>query len=698
MAGTFKSDTKLKGGLSRARFTSGIVRTLLAAALIQGGGAPAVAAPPISLAPAIGLSDQVPDFDHAAKSRIIRLSNGTLVVAYLDTVEDEPTRYVYDLQADVERPARDIFVRACDSATTDCTDPLDWTTSVNISNTATLSSIDTDWTGDTDGSGERTPYHGDSGKSNIFGSGDYVVVTWVDKYCPAADSGQMTPQRTITYLERNDREVPFSCLYVAHASGDGIAVGNWIVNRLTDGSRDANQDVNRGMQNGGWAIIWQEDPRGLQPGEAEGPGDGASGARVSFGTDVWYTYSPTGQFGSWQPPSRLTDNQTGFGITRGLEELNPIKDANGDPIDLTPEAEEIENGETGASRPNLVLVSNTAIVAYEETKGGEDHQIGAGPGDEAAGKYVRYQHFPFQDPPTNDADKAGCIVSSPEENARRARLVAQGQAGSSGLRWIIFWRQGIGGQGATADIVLRSGKTDFEHANLIPEVDPGCETSDFNAAGSLENDPPLNMSSNTPDATQDNLFDTTSANRVENARAHRVLLRGDDFYLGYTYTKYDFLAQLSQPLANYDFWLRRCDAMAGVCMPPQNLSGIRRLNVDAKEPRLVGTPGNGPDCPTDPEQCQDTSTFFAAWGTERTDRTTGETVDVDIFITYTNDKGENFARARRIAQDLTVPTVLNSQAESQLRSTPDGSRVFSVWNEKDPLGAVNTRFTVGTTR
>ena len=90
-----------------------------------------------------------------------------------------------------------------------------------------------------------------------------------------------------------------------------LRLGDWTVNRLSDGSRDAHQDVNRGMQNGGWAVIWQEDPRGLQPGEAEGPGDGASGARVSLGTDVWYTYSgPSKSSVEWKTPVRLTDNWT----------------------------------------------------------------------------------------------------------------------------------------------------------------------------------------------------------------------------------------------------------------------------------------------------------------------------------------------------------------------------------------------------
>jgi hypothetical protein len=1023
----------------------GIGAALLAGAAARSTAAPPVTAAPLRLAPAVTLSDQKPDFDGAAKSRIVGLGNGMLVVAYGDAVENKPGNYIYDLQADVERPARDIFVRTCDSVGADCTDPRNWTDPVNISNTAAYSSIDTDWTGDTDGSADRTPFHGDSGKPNIFGSGDRVVITWVDAYCPG-DADLPTAQRTVTYLERNDREVPFRCVYAAHAQGDAVSLGNWTVKRLTDGSRDANQDVSRGMQSGGWAVIWQEDPRGLQPGEAEGPGDGASGARASLGTDVWYAYSgPSGKFGTWQTPVRLTDNWTGgagkpgggpggggggggggesvgnnlsnpaiwsdgvakelrgtfgspifdgdfltvadvdwylqqyqhnewqaetldavaAGITpfsvdqidwgdnleargwpadaqvrvetvlyqdmsadamtgfemrslfgegstemwgtngalystadadaatnprksavatvysrcarltiqklfgtrenpgplawdpelgqwtgnieppdfnRGVWEAgegpgdysaeinvrgrliygynwrvaelhpvdtagdyrltfsvdglgpdptgahcdvalntdltaatilpgggegggavpvidtlnnvtyidvrilpgdgtggggsggggcggggpgdgqggghgggaggggcqeggpggvalsqapgnvhdgeegrNPIKDAEGNLVDRA----DIETGSAGASRPNLGLVSNTAIVAYEETKGAGGGQGGGDPDGETAGKFVRYHQFPFQSPP---GGKAGCIVSDPQENGRRVRLVTQGQAGASGLRWAIFWRQGIGGQGASADIVLRRGNTDFSPTNLYPAVDPGCETSVYEEAIALGNAPPLNVSSNTPIATDLNLADATGANSVENARAHRALLRGDDLYVGYTYTGDDALAQSTRPRANYNFWMRHFDAVAGTWTTPKNLSLISNLNVDVKEPRLMGTPGSGPNCPDDPEDCQNTSIFFAAWGTERKDPVTGGAVDLDIFITYTTDKGGDFVPALRIARGDNV----NDQAEDQLRSTPDGSRVFSVWNERNLRGGADTRFTVGT--
>ena len=141
---------------------------------------------------------------------------------------------------------------------------------------------------------------------------------------------------------------------------------------------------------------------------------------------------------------------------------------------------------------------------------------------------------------------------------------------------------------------------DFDSANLLPTVDDGCETSVYEEAIGLDNAHPLNVSSNTPIATAANRADATGENSVENARAHRALLRGDDLYVGYTYTEDDALAQSTRPRANYNFWMRHFDAVAGTWASPKNLSRIRNLNVDAKEPRLMGTPGKGRTAPPTP--------------------------------------------------------------------------------------------------
>ena len=213
----------------------------------------------LSFADPIELSDHVPDLNASYKTKVVRTSSGVLIIVYGDIVESNTQHYVFDTKQSSERAARDVFV-----------------TPVNISNTALLSSMLSDWNND----GNRTDYFGDSDNPHVFASGSHVVVTWGDKYCPG---GQ---QRSVTYLEFGSREIPMSCLYVAHASNNYSSLSDWTINRLTDGSRDVKQDNNKGLSSGMWAVTWQEDPLGLQPGEAEGPGEGSSGAKTSHNTDI----------------------------------------------------------------------------------------------------------------------------------------------------------------------------------------------------------------------------------------------------------------------------------------------------------------------------------------------------------------------------------------------------------------------------
>jgi hypothetical protein len=60
--------------------------------------------------------------------------------------------------------------------------------------------------------------------------------------------------------------------------------------RLTSGRRDANQVFMGGAEGAGFAIAWQEDPGGLRPGEAKGPGPGWGGATTNHKTDIWYSF------------------------------------------------------------------------------------------------------------------------------------------------------------------------------------------------------------------------------------------------------------------------------------------------------------------------------------------------------------------------------------------------------------------------
>lgn len=646
----------------------------------------------------IDLSNQLPALDLAYKPKLVNLKNGILIAVYGDAIENTPDHYVYDLKIDAVRPARDVFIRTCDSTNLDCSLESNWTAAFNLSSTANLFSISTDWSGD----GTRTPSYGDSDNPHAFAAGSHVVVSWVDTYCPSG------AQRTVTYADRNNREVPMNCVYVAHSSGNNVGnAANWKVDRLTDGSRDAKQDVSRGLSSGAWAVTWQEDPLGLQPGEGEGPGEGGSGAKVSPGTDVWYSFtsnvsSTGGAIGVWSTPVRITDNQTSFGLPKSYT-YNPVKDLSGNAVDPSL----IDSGSTGASRANLAVVGGSSppktIVAYEESKGSS----GA-----SSGKFLRYQTFNYNAPPTdtvcNPSDyencRTGCIVSDPAENARRARFVTQTNPGSSGLRWAIFWRQGLDTQGGPADIMLRLGYTNFTASNLQPAVDyPNCYTSDYGNAINLANSPPLNISSNTPRAKRRNLADSSSANSQENARAHRAVLRGDFLNVAYIYTP-DWLVAETTDLANYNLYLRHYDANydtvwdagyirhVGKWRSPINLSHITDTTINVKEPRLQGPPGDGPGCadptaPTNPSDCQNSDVLVAAWGTETNVNTTiASPQNLDIYLTRTTDQAASFEPV------ITLAGGSNIQGESQLRITPAGTDIYAVWTEQDNAGAINTMY------
>lgn len=636
----------------------------------------------------------------ASKTKLVRLGSGWLVSPYGDSAGPP----VYDTKADAIRPARDIFVRVChpDQNDSKCSDANDWSEPVNLSNTAGETSIDTDWDEDLDlDTSIATPFYGDSDKPNIFNAGPFAVVTWVDKYCPGGD------QLMVEYIERDGITMPFSCLYMAYTNNP--ASGVWTTERITDGSRDAKSDANKGLSigtpaKGHWSIVWQEDPRGLQLGGAEGPGDGASGAKVTHGTDVWYTYTEDLMSGSWSEPVRVTDNYTS---NSSGGNANPVFH----PEDPEEELGNLESGKTGASRPNLALVGGstpaTALIAYEESKGSDRTD---------AGKFIRYHEFPFSSPPESAGElmsgEPGCLISDPLENSRRVRFVAQPTASANGLRMGVFWRQGLPTEGGPADIMLRLGKVADGSSGLRPEdmepaVDSSCRTSDYTVAKALEHDSALNLSSNTtpwapvsncdivePADPDNDLGDASYVNPYEDARAHRAAIVGDDLYVGYSYVM-DWAVSTYTDMDNYNFWLRHYNAEFNTWTTAMNLSGIDEPDLNVKEPRLVKTPGTGTGCTdplniTNPENCQDKSTLIAAWGTETNVYSHVEaSEELDIYYTRTRNKAVTFEDA------VVVPDIGESNRfESQLRPTPAGNIVFAVWNEKDSFGDSLARISV----
>ena len=650
--------------------------------------APATTTPPAEEPLAQLLSVNLPfalsDFDSGDKPKIQRAGDGTLVVVYGDAPDNN--RLVYDVKAAKERPARDIFVKTCKPDTTKTCDKIeDWSAATNISQSSDKSSITTDWTG----TSSPAAYPGDIDKPNMKANGPVMVVTWVSKYCPDGDLStadvQAPVQRAIKYTERGNRVIPFNCVWVARSSNNGVTWAAPI--QLNTGERDAMQDANSGGFNtdtrkGQVNISWQEDPQGLLLGEAEGPGDGASGSNTNGGSDIWYVSgtmdlsvasTPADDF-VLQPAVRLTDNKTGT-FASGATTL-PVLDGTGAAV----AAEQIETGSVGASRANIGIVGTTALVAYEEKKSNVD-------GD---GKYVRYVSFPFNNP--GSADPKGCIISDPQRNARRVRFLTQSatDAGTGGVQLAIFWREGDGGQGAPADIVLRRAVNGLAPTNMAPAVDPGCSTSVKSEADLLASPRAENISSRAKvvTAVDNGLGDDTQANAVENAIAHRGVLRGSDLWVGYTYT--EDLAKLATQEANYNFFIRKFDVAAGTWDLPRNVTNITDLRINVREPRIFGTPKSSPTaCPsgnpsdpttTDATLCQDTNIVYLAWGTQ--ENVAGGS-DLGLFISGSKDGGATFSSPIRFS--TAAGTLFDDDEaafETQVVTRPDGLRFWGVWTQR----------------
>lgn len=655
------------------------------------------------------------------KPKIQRMGDGTLVVAYGDNTPG--AGIVYDVKARAERQARDIYVKTCKpDATKSCDKAEDWTKAVNVSQSALKSSITSDWRGLL---GEPSPYAGDIDKPNIKTSGPMLVLTWVSKYCPDGklwNEGVQAPiQRAVRYLELDERIIPFSCTWTSYSTNRGLTWSAPI--QLSTGERDAIQDSSAGSINtdatsssfnkGQIVISWQEDPQGLQLGEADGPGDGASGATTTNGTDVWYTYATVDLSDNTTDPAtklndfvlapaavRLSDNYTNDGVG-GAGVAVPIFANDGSQL----LSSQIENGIASAARPNIGMVGTTTVIAYEETKGSQGL---------AEGKYIRYNAFKFDAPyqqsvvigeRTVDLGSPGCIISDPAKNGRRVRFLTQtpADAGPNGMQLAIFWKEGVFDKGGPADIVVRTALGGLQPANMRPTVDPACVTSDFYAAKALNNARALNLSSNTPKATDSNLKDDTELNSTENALAHRGVLRGNELWIGYSYTS--DLVKLWAQLDNYNFWVRKYTftpaTASGTWSLPVNISKITDKNINVREPRILSTPkSNVATCPTgnptdpsttNPADCQNTNVIYVAWGTQQNVSPFipegGD--DLGIFITTSLDGGKNFADPVRYS---TAKGSLfkdeESAFESQVVTQPDGKRFYGAWNQATTASSV----------
>ena len=474
------------------------------------------------------------------------------------------------------------------------------------------------------------------------GVGADALLTWTSSDCEGLPSQRINPN-----LDTGPQ--PYMCLWAARSTDGGVT---WTRQRLTDGSLDADEDVPAGFVNvnlgGGFAISFQADPAGLQQGEAEGPGDGASGAKVSPGTDIWYSFLSKTAFEAGTPfpaPVQVSDNN--------------------DPA----------TGAPGASRANLQISGGTTVLAYEETKGG-------------GGKQIVYHAFPYNVP---DVDEAGTVISDPTRNARRVRFLLQGNEAigdveangipdgdaadgdTRGVHAVLLWRETLlTVPAAASDIMLRRG---IKNTALRP-----------GSTGFLASDVLADTAVNVSDT------DPAGAVPTDNALAHRGVLRGEFVAVAYDHTPNKAAADAAPPTATYNLFVRRSTDGGDTWDAARNLSNLPDATTRVVEPRLVGTPGTirlpGGAATADPSDVQDRDVMFVAWGTETN-------VDVgtplDLHLTRTTDRGASYEAAQLLASGPA------EQSETQLRATPDGRTLGALWMERDlASGAVDVLYRNGT--
>ena len=252
----------------------------------------------------------VPYYDSEGNLLRTELEAKPVVVVYTDGVEETGNE---DIFAAISRDDGNTFKR------------------MNLSRAADRSSFELE-------NGEDA--YGQAKKPVFQIRGNNIMVAWTSKFCsggkpayaidPEDDYllddpyytpdiwGVGGPQRSVDYADQGFPEVgevPYSCVWVARgvivtqgminsggfwvnpdgdtATEDAYVVGDivWFKpERLTSGRRDANQVFMGASDGAGFAIAWQEDPDGLRPGNAAGPGPGWGGATTNHKTDIWYSY------------------------------------------------------------------------------------------------------------------------------------------------------------------------------------------------------------------------------------------------------------------------------------------------------------------------------------------------------------------------------------------------------------------------
>lgn len=218
----------------------------------------------------------------------------------------------------------------------------------NVSNSADKSSFKTE---------DGYEYPGTVKKPQIRVRGNYILVAWTSKFASsgspkysknsdAADYeediwGVGGPQNSIDYTDEGFPEVgevPFSAVWTCRGVINSEGYITWYKpERLTSGRRDAYQLMFTGVENVGFALVWQEDPEGLRPGEEAGPGEGWSGATTSHKSDIWYSFIKWDEFADidedFESQGTNDESDTGKGKVKAEYHMSlPVRISDNDTI------------------------------------------------------------------------------------------------------------------------------------------------------------------------------------------------------------------------------------------------------------------------------------------------------------------------------------------------------------------------------
>ncbi|HEU4515434.1 MAG TPA: choice-of-anchor O protein [Nocardioidaceae bacterium] len=527
-------------------------------------------------------------------------------------------------------------------------------------------------------------YPGLVSKPALTLKGNKALVAWTSTYCasgfPAYEQmetpdlhGVKLPQESVDYAVQGYPEVgevPYKCVWAVRGLVDkGTGAITWYQpERLTSGARYAMQLAVNSAPNAGFVIAWAEDPQGLNPGSARGPGEGWTGANPHPGTDVWYSYLTMRGFDAAvsDPVADPDDPAQISARPRPAEKFSV-------PVPVSDNAQQPGGSPAvvGATRPavNLSPYSYAAegrtvygawvAYGYEETKAGSTGEV-------ESGKQVLHHAFAFAAP---DVDARGDLVSDPAQSGRRVRYITQpmGQMGASRTVGLILYRMGPDGQAGAADFITRRFvvpdsdtvvDNPFRLGNLTEPTNVSATTALTSAQDPTTGAPRVV----TWEQTAPNLDDGTADSSLESARGHRGMIKGDFLALGYLWTANWDLYLQGLDIENY--YVRRSfdggqsytaapasapyygdgvtscryfnDPVSGALLAPecrsvgpgefepaQNLTRLDGFDETAIEPRLFGLPGSipasegsgtAPGVPY-PEDTQDVSVVWQAWGT-----------------------------------------------------------------------------------